>query len=201
MPTVTDEQSPSPTPSPSRNPFGLGFRPAKPGDLPSNDLPSPSTSPESIEREALASDSGDDWDAANYPESPDDTPSQGSTPAFEPVAVDIFTEDELRVFARGGVAVAGEKAHDLFANTHGQQTVGLYKTDEADQVNIGDPLASIAARRQGIAGKVNPDTKDLLSALVGVFGYLTKQINRRVEARTIDAGAGSPQPMPEPVDL
>jgi hypothetical protein len=200
VPTAVDD-SPSPNPS-SRSPLTLGFRPPNPDDLLSSSLPSPSTSPESDpspEGPELAS--GDDWLEDEWSGSPDDTPSQGSTPDSDPVKVELFDLDELKAVARAGVAVAGEKAHDLFASTPGQQHVDLWKTDATDQATIGDPLASIAARHQGVAGKVNPDTKDLLSAMVGLFGYATKQINKRTEARALDAGAAGPQPMPEPVDL
>lgn len=199
MSTAVDEQTPSPTPS--RSPFRLGFLPATPDDLPSSPLPSPSTSPESLsDPEAPASDSADVWPGESSHESRDDTSSPASTPESDQTKVELLTEDEAQELARGGVAAAGAKAHDLLATTAGQQHVGLYLTDASDQANIGNPLGSIAARHQGI-GKVNPDTKDLLSALVGLFGYATKQINKRTEARMIDGGAGNPQPMPEPVDL
>ena len=211
MPATLDESNGNPTPNPKSASLRLGFLPATPDALLPSQLPTPSPPPDGeslTDPEAPAgSGSGDGWDDESYPESPDDTPSPASTPESdaEAVKVELFREEELQALARGGVAAAGEKAHDLFATTPGQQHVGLYLTDPTDQAQIGDPLASIAARHQGVAGKVNPDTKDLLSAMVGLFGYATKQINRRTEARALDAGAGrlagDPQPVPEAVDL
>lgn len=203
MPTAVDD-SPSPTPSRSRSALSLGFRsPVDP--LSSPTLPSPSSSPEILDEPAP--DSEAEWFDESGP-SLDDTPSQGSTPgsdddaAGEGVKVELFTEEELIDLARGGVAQAGEKAHELFATSEGQQAVDLYRTDVEDQANIGDPIARIASRHQGSVGKVNPDTKDFLSMLVGIAGYATKQLNKRNEARALDAGRVLPQPeQPQAVDL
>lgn len=196
MPTAVDGY-----PSPTQSPLNIGFRtPAEPADPPSSQsLPSPSSSPEaSPTLDELGPDSGDDWDAASFPESPDDTSSPGSTPAPE---VQVLDNEALRDMARVGVAIAGHQAHEHLTRTPGQVEVGLYLTDEEDQAGIGDPLARIAGRHQGI-GKVSPDTQDLLAALVAVARYGTKQASLAKHAKQRDlAGAGTPQPMPEAVDL
>jgi hypothetical protein len=193
----------APPPSPSRNPFSIGFR--TPANPLSSQLPSPSSSPENLTEtlDDLAPDSGPEFDESASSASPDDTPSRGSSRGSDAkgAKVELLSEEDMQKLARGGVAVAGEKAHELLATTEGQRDVGLYLTDEKDQANIGDPLGSIASRHQGIGKEVNPDVKDLLSALVGLFAYGTKQINKRSEARGRDAGAAGPQPMPEAVDL
>jgi hypothetical protein len=196
VPTAVDD-SPN-----RRSPLTIGFRPPTSLDDPlsSPPLPSPSSSPETDEElaEDLGLGSGDDWDAASSPESPEDTSSPGSTPANDVAALD---NEGLRDMARAGVAIAGHQAHQHIAREGGQKQVGLYLTDEEDQAGIGDPLARIAARHQGI-GKVSPDTQDLLAALVSIARYGTKQITLAKHAKGIDlAGAGTPQPMPEAVDL
>jgi hypothetical protein len=134
-------------------------------------------------------------DESDRSESDDLTPPLESSPASdaEAVKVELLTDDELREWARGGVALAGEKAHEMFAATPGGQAVDLYKTTEKEQASIGDPIASLAGRRQGLGGKVSPDTKDLLSLMTGLVAYGTRQINLRTQARAIDAGAAPVQ--------
>lgn len=201
MPTAVDD-SPSPSPRPSTNPFGLGFRPATPGDLQSSPLPSPDPSTsESLDDELeqlAASDSGDAYDETSYPDSLDGTPSPASSPASE--AVDALDSEGLRDAARAAVAIAGQQAHEHLARTPGQADVGLYLTDTEDQAGIGDPLARIAARHQGI-GKVSPDTADLLASMMGIARYATKQITLAKEAKGRDLAGAGPQPMPQAVDL
>lgn len=204
MPTAVDDPTPSPTPTPSpRGPLGLlGFRP--PSSPPSPESPSEWMwlGPEDLENlDGFGLDSDpDEWDEASSPESPAGTSSRASTPAPEVEALD---SEGLRDMARAGVAIAGHQAHEHIAREGGQKAVGLYLTDEEDQAGIGDPLARIAARHQGV-GKVSPDTQDLLAALVSIARYGTKQISLAKTAKQLDlAGAGTPQPMPHPapVDL
>lgn len=186
--SITDDLPPAPPPS-LRSPFGIGWKAPEPP--PSTPLPSPASSPENPPTSAgPAPASGPDSDeASEWDEAHDPTPPPGSSPASDAVKVELLTEEELKQWARGGVAAAGEKAHDVFAVTEGQQAVDLYKTTAKEQASIGDPIASIAGRHQGIGGKVSPDTKDLLSLMTGLVAYGTRQINLRNEARAIDAGA------------
>jgi hypothetical protein len=193
VPTAVDD-SPSPAPS-LTNPFGLGFR--TPDSPPSNLLPSPAPSPEespTLDEPGPAS--GDEWDDAGQPPSPEDTSSAASSRGSD--APELIDDEALRDMARAGVAMAGHQAHTHLARTDGQKAVGLYLTDTDDQQRIGDPLARIAARHQGI-GEISPDTKDLLASLVGIANYATKTITLNAEAKRRDvAGAQQPQEVPAP---
>jgi hypothetical protein len=124
--------------------------------------------------------------------SPAATSSRGSTRVANPL-----NAGALRDTFRGGVLIAGDQAHTYLARTEGQQAVGLYKADNEDAERIGDPLARLAGRHQGL-GEVNEDTADLLAAMVGLTRYATKQIERGRVAKSIDAGSVAAA---EPVDL
>lgn len=99
------------------------------------------------------------------------------------------------------VLMAGSIAHRMAATTEGQRLAQLYVTDQEDAENIGHPLADIASRRGGVAGKaLSPDANDALSALMGLANYATKQFALHVAAAQYDrqrSGAASPQPTPE----
>lgn len=181
---------------PSRPLFGFG-EPKTPAtdDLQSSSHPSPASS--STSREDLEPASADEWRELEELEDLDATPSTASS--SEQVANPLNAEGLRDVF-RGGVIIAGHQAHEFLARSEGQQHVGLYLTDEEDAANIGDPLARVAARHQGI-GQVNPDTADLLSAMVGLTRYATKQIGRTRAAKELDLGAATAVPTPEAVDL
>lgn len=193
---ASDQLNGSPIPPQQTSPrplFGFG-EPTTPAGPPSNPPQSPeSPSLESELLEALEPDSEDDW-PDDGSESPSGTTSPGSTRVSNPL-----NGAGLRDMARAGVAIAGDQAHNFLATTEGQKAVGLYKTDEDDQAAIGDPLARLAGRHQGI-GEVSEDTADLLASLLGLARYGTKQINRSQAAKRLDAGA--PAAAAEgPVDL
>ena len=191
----SDVLNQSPSPSPTRSPlFGFGEPRTPADDLLSSPLPSPEslTGPS---LEDLEPDSADDWADATGPEHPEETSSPASTPVANPLGA-----DGLRDMFRGGVVIASSQAHNMLARTEGQKQAGLYLADEEDAERIGDPLARIAGRHQGI-GKVNPDTADLLAAMVGLTRYATKQVQRANHAKQIDGPGAGVQPMPEAVDL
>lgn len=200
--TAAVDETPSPPQSPpqSRRPlFGFGEPKETPGGLLSSPLPNPATSPESLTAEQelleeLERDSEADAPLEELEESGSRgrTSSPGSTQVANPLA-----GAGLQDMARAGVLIAGDQAHRMLARTPGQQTVGLYATDTDDAQAIGDPLARIAGRHQGI-GEVSPDTADLLASMMGIARYATKQIGRAADARAIDGGA---QPQAEAVDL
>jgi hypothetical protein len=207
VPQTLDALNDSPSPTPSRSGLRLGFLPATPDDLPSSQPPSPeSPSPESAEDLSASAGGWDDESEWSSLDADSSARTSESPSDAEAVDVELFDEDDLQEFARAGVKLGGEKAHELLATTPGKQAAGLMLTDEKDQAQIGDPLARIAARHAGdVGGKVNPDTRDLLASLVGLASYGVKQIGKVSEARRLDAGAaglaGSPQPMPQAVDL
>jgi hypothetical protein len=159
----------------------LGFRqPAPP--LTSETIPNPASSPEQTsELPGLGQDSAHDEPHDEQSESRDGTPSKGSSRVTNPL-----NGDGLRDTFRGGVLIAGDTAHRVLARTPGQQEAGLYATDEADAEAIGDPLARIAQRHEGI-GEVSPDTADLLAAMMGLTRYASKQIAKSQQARALDA--------------
>jgi hypothetical protein len=184
----------------SPSPFGIGFRSPEPGEEETTPaqpgtIPSPASSPESSGEHEPAS--VPDYDEASDPsDSRESTSSRGSTPDAEPSA-------GLTEFARNGVILATDQAHQTFGSaTPGMRAVELYRADEQDAANIADPLVRIAERRDGV-GEMSPDSKDLLAAMMGIAAYATKQVNRRADAKRIDArlAGGLEQPAPEAVDL
>lgn len=176
--------NPHPTPIPRQQPHSSPRVPFFSGSpIPSG----PETAGEETESPDGGSASEADWAEESDP-SPSGTSSPGSTRVANPLA-----GDGLKDVLRGAVLIGGDQAHNLLARTEGQRAVDLYKADDDDAEAIGDPLARIAARREGI-GDVNPDTADLLAAMVGLTRYATKQIGRSRQARELDAAvAGTPQ--------
>lgn len=179
------DDSPSPSPIPRQSPPTTPRVPFFSG----SPLPQP---PEESQPEPgspdLGSVSDPDWPDESAPSGNDSpTPTRVSNP---------LNGDGLKDVLRGAVLIAGDQAHGLLARTPGQQAVELYKVDEDDAAAIADPLARVAARREGI-GDVSPDTADLLAAMVGLTRYATKQITKSRDARELDA-AGAVQ---QPVDL
>lgn len=179
----------------------IGFRaPDEPGTDTSAEalgrtIPSPASSPE---EEHLGPDSGHEYDEASDPSENAATGGAASSRVSNPLA-----GEGLKSTFRAGVIIASDQAHRFLARTQGQLDTQLYLADDQDAANIGDPLAKIVARREGL-GEVNPDTADLLSALMGLAGYATKQIQKQATAKQIDArtAAGEVQHLPtEPGDL
>jgi hypothetical protein len=118
----------------------------------------------------------------------DEAPSS-SPSASDPASKKPLSNKALKPMFRQGVQIGSGMAYRFAARTAGQQQVGLYLADDEDAANIADPLASIAARREGIAGKVSPDTADFISSMMGVAGYLSKQMVRAQAAAQIDSGS------------
>lgn len=171
----------------------LGFRQPEETGEPETTIPSPASSPEATAPavDELGQDSAHVWaDESDPHESAAGTSSKGSTRVGNPLVGQALTET-----FRNGVIIASHQAHTLLVRTQGQLETGLYLADEDDAANIADPLARITARREGL-GEVNPDTADMLSALMGLAGYATKQINKNAVAKKIDlrnAGVETPE--------
>jgi hypothetical protein len=69
--------------------------------------------------------------------------------------------------------------HTVAAKSEAQRAVGLYLADEDDAANIGNPLGDLMHRRGDVVGgKLSPEANDFLRALMGVAGYLTKQVQK-----------------------
>lgn len=192
MTAVDESLSPSPTlprQTPKRPLFGFGEATEPiPADLPSNPPLSPTSLPTTEDSlEELEQASADEWDdEEDGSGSPAATSSRGSTRVANPVG-----SEGLRDMARAGVLIAGDQAHNLLARTEGQQAVGLYRTDQDDAERIGDPLARIAGRHQGV-GEMNEDTADLLASMLGLARFATKQITLSHHAKALDAGPKAP---------
>lgn len=191
----SDSLTPDPSPS-SASPFGnLFFDPAAARDLLGETTsPSPSDLPSDAE-----SDSAGAWsDPGASPEGtgPRASSADDDLPSTTP---QLVSKENLKKTFRAGVQTTGVVAHKVGARTVGQQQVGLYLADDDDARNIGDPLASIAYRRGGISGgKLSPDTNDFMQAVMGVVGYLSKQLQGLGVARTLDQQyAAGVRPEPE----
>ena len=196
---ASEPQSASPfptTPRPRTVPT-VGFLQPEDPEL----LPSGTTSPSENQPETSVApepDSGAEWDAASDPsESPADTPSKGSRAGSK----NPLVGEGLRDMFRNGVIIASHQAHTyLGRRTEGQAQAELYLADHEDAERIGDPLARIAARHDGV-GEMSPDTADLLAAMMGLAGYATKQIEKNAIAAKIDQRNQGLQVIPTGEDL
>lgn len=89
---------------------------------------------------------------------------------------------ELREMARAAVATAGGIAHRFLTREDSpEREVGLFVPDDDDVKAIGDPLASLASRRMP-EGAGNPDTVDIVRAVLGLVTYATKQLEKKAWA-------------------
>jgi hypothetical protein len=207
MPPLEDHDGPDAPlmpPPEARAPRGLGlltFRQPAPEEEP---IHSPST--ETAEQLTAEETSGlagpgsspsDEWADDHAPSDDSGTSSKGSTPAGRRVGPNPFGSENLRRTFRNGVLLAGDQAHKFLATTEGKIRAGLYKTDEDDASGIGDPLARIAGRREGLGGQMSEDQADVVQALMALTNYATKQIVLTGVARQIDAGAEPVQHLPE----
>jgi hypothetical protein len=174
-----DQQHPSGLPSPRR---GLFFASSTPSpEDPTSSLPGEtSSSPDDLGESASAP----EWDEFSDPSDTDDLTSSSESSPGKPLSP--LTKAALRATIAQGVIIGSGMAHRIAARSEGQQLVGLYVADTEDADNIANPLASIAHRRGGIAGKVSPDTNDAIQAVMGLAGYMSKQIGKTVAAREID---------------
>jgi hypothetical protein len=187
---------------------------SQPSGPPPSPLPQPrsrrplfygSTDPE--EESPLAATAGD-GDAGSSTDDPwteeadgwsDDDPT--SSPASSPEKpAQLLSKKQMRDTARTAVKIGGGMAHTVAAKTQAQRHVGLYLTDEDDQAAIGDPLADLMHRRGDVVGgKLSPDANDFLRSLMGIAGYLAKQVQKIGVVRQLEAGqaAGEVQPLPD----
>jgi hypothetical protein len=185
--SVLDESdSPSSPPQPLLAPptslFGFGS------------LPEGEEGPESLSDplDGPGSDSGTGWpsepglDESDLDSDP--ISSSESSRADKPAA--LLSQAQMRATARSAVKIGSGMAHTVAAKSEAQKAVGLYLADDDDAANIGNPLADVMHRRGDIVGgKLSPDANDFLRSLMGVAGYLTKQIQKIGVVRQLEAPA------------
>lgn len=175
-------------PIPSQNSVKLNrglFFSGQPEDQEPAESPYP---PVTGEAAAVGSDS-EPW--ANEYADPSDVepPTSTASPAGESVA-QLLSKGQLRKTAAEGVKIGTGMVHTVAAKTVEQRRVGLYRADDEDAVAIGHPLADIMYRRGDVVGgKLSPDANDVLRSVMGIAGYLAKQVSKIGEIRQLEAGA------------
>lgn len=185
---------PTPTPSPDLDPTPSlpdprgaspsvsGWSDAAPSDAPAG----PTSSPGSW--------ADDDDDEAGDDAAADAAPGKPGGPLTP-----LVSKASMKKTFRQGVLITGGMAHKFGARTEGQQAAGLYLADEEDAAGIGDPLAEIAHRREGLGGQLSPDANNALQALMALGGYVAKQMaNLRVAAEHDAALAPGTDPQAHP---
>jgi hypothetical protein len=184
--------SPSPSPSSSPTSLLLGFR--QPVEEPWQPTPSPASPSEpTTDGPALGSVPDELPDEWSEPEPGDTSSPASATPAGKPGKLPTQLRDTFRT----GVILASATVHRVAVRTQGQVEAGLYLADETDAENIGDPLARLAHRHSGVGGVVNPDVQDVISALMGVAAFASKQVVVAQHAKRLDAGRTAGQVVPD----
>ena len=187
-----DEQSPSgPTPLPQpraqSQSRGLFFQTT---EEPEEESPYPPA-----EDDGDGSASEDQWSGPSEPLDDSEPDSWTASPAGDAKAPALLSKAQMRATARTAVKVGTGVAHTVAAKTEAAQQLGLYIADDDDAVAIGHPLADIMHRRGDIVGgKLSPDANDLLRSVMGVAGYLAKQVAKIGQVRALEAGAAAGDP-------
>lgn len=110
---------------------------------------------------------------------------------------------DVQVFRRmiaPALGVVGLLLAGALATTAEAQDAELWRMDDDDLRNIGDPLARIAARHapSGPSG----DVADAIGALTGAAGYVIKNQEKTARIdRDAAARGGTPGPLPEPAPV
>jgi hypothetical protein len=160
----TDDPMPSPLDDPS-------------SPLQSSPLDDPTPSP--LDPPAAGSPSDSEWSSTAADEDDESDPRSSRASSGDGAAARPLTKRAQQLAARQAVVIASGVAHQFLARTEEAQAVGLYLADEDDAERIGDPLARIVGRRAGSAGAVaNPDVADGISAMLGMAGFIAKQISK-----------------------
>jgi hypothetical protein len=201
---VLEDASPRPRRPSSRPGVGMFFRGAAEEETPAprtstefdpdNGLPMAESLPPAAELDG--SDSGSDWPTDERSDLDESAPS--SSTGSSASSLTRFSKKAAKAAIYQGILTGTTIAHRVAAKTEGQRAAGLYLADDEDAEAISDPLADIAGRRGGVAGKaLSPDAADAVRAMVGLAGYMSKQIARTIAANEYDAQA----PGHGPVDL
>jgi hypothetical protein len=171
----------------------LGFlqpnRPATP-DSPSpqsppagEDEPSSSLPPAAADDGSVSEDEPSEYGAS--PE-PDDLTSSRTSSAEPGAPLKPLGKAALKATTAQAILIGSAMAHRVAVRSEGQRLVGLYVADQDDADNIAGPLASIMQRHGGVGGAMNPDTNDALQAVMGLAGYVSKQVVKASQAREVD---------------
>lgn len=143
-----------------------------------------------------------DWTSDGYADPSDAEPrtSTGSPAGDRPAQ--LLSRSQMRQTAETAVKMGAGMAHTVAAKSEAQQAVGLYLADDDDAKAIGHPLADIMHRRGDIVGgKLSPDANDFLRSLMGVAGYVTKQVQKVGVVRQLEAGAAAAEVQHLPQDV
>jgi hypothetical protein len=175
---ATDAAPAAPMPRrPARPSGGLTFR--DPGEEPWSSLPPAGTGEEpttDLDDQPAASPSGSEWTPDESDED-DESARSSSRASSADSSARPFTQKAQKAAARTAVKVASGVAHQYLARDEAAQAVGLYLADDDDAEAIGDPLARIVARHSGDSGAMaNPDVADGIAAMLGMAGFISKQI-------------------------
>jgi hypothetical protein len=98
----------------------------------------------------------------------------GSTRSSDPTVAVKIDKNSIAEIARNAVLVASKFVHDALSRTDEEREQDVWIAEPKDQSQIGDPLASVAARHGAPASAVNPDVADLIAAGIGLVAYLAK---------------------------
>lgn len=181
-PTSPSTTEPPASQRPSSSPF---FQPSsRPSQPTSEDTSNPQ--PESFPSPEMPSDPADDGSDSR---SQSDRSKTTGRPSIR----------ELAKVTKTAVATVTGVVHQLLtAEGTLEREAGLWLADSDDISAIGDPLASIAARRLP-EGAQDPETGDIVRLVLGVAGYLGKNLMQRRGIRaTYAAGVTPPDETAQP---
>lgn len=186
----SNEAASDPTPSPFNPPepveIGVPEEPEPMSPLFSHSpSPNPDPSYSSPSPDPSPSEPGDDF--GSDPRSTDGPRLPGFASTWRKRKRDLIAP------AKAAVATAGGVAHQLLTvDGTAERHAGLFLPDEEDLDAIAEPLAGLASRRVP-DGAENPDVTDVIGLLLGVVGYVVKQLSKRAALRNTFAGQFDPE--------
>lgn len=171
---------PGVAPSPRRPSGGLLFRAPEEEllteELATEESPAGEESPSQLGDPLDGSPSDSEWSSDESDEEDESGPRSSSSSASDRKQAALSKKMQT-LAARQAVLVASGMVHRVAVRSEEQSRAGMYLADEEDAERIGDPLARVAGRRIGSSGAVaNPDVADLMASMMGIAGYVSKQI-------------------------
>jgi hypothetical protein len=97
-----------------------------------------------------------------------------------------WRRSEMRDAIQSGVTGVSILAHENLARDELEVVNDLYIVTEAEAAGLAEPLSGLASRRS--SGAVNPDVADVISALVVIATYVTRQLQLRAAIRKLRRG-------------